>query len=245
MRSLKDWSRALAEASVILGGGFWAFYTFLWKEIWVPERAPATLVLDVSMTPTGRRRSTPPTDAQAVEMQVTVNATNSGQKTLYLLPGFWQIVGTDVQPDPRINSFSEAAKFALEPGSLDHAERYNLLRISAPVATGALFADDTIHPGEKLSRNVILRIPRIFRSATIELYLPALVREPSEGLFSGKTLVWSYQVSGDAEGVLPSFCPAAGQPDSCSLSQSGQLNRLMKAFDPRSVLFFRSRQVAL
>ena len=241
MNNLKEWMPTL----LIVSGGLWAGYTFVWKEILMPEWAPAALTLDVSMAPTGRRRTTGTTDAEAVEMQVTVNVTNESNRTLHLLPSFWQVAGTQVQRAPNDHSFADAARVALHRGSLDHAERLSLLRLSKPIATGSLLADDTIQPGEKLSRNVILRIPRTYIAATVELFLPTLIREPDGRLFNGQVLEWTYQADGNSEGVRPSLCQPTGPSASCRVIDGRELNREMKDFDRRSVLFVRSRQVPL
>jgi hypothetical protein len=223
----------------IVGAGCWAIYTFVWKEIVVPQRAPAVLVLEVAMQPVSKQR------AGLLEMELQMIATNPSDRTLYLLPNYWKLSAIQLQKQTRKQGFSSRANKALSGPSLDHVERDNLLQTGPILATSRLFADDVIQPREKITRNLIVRVPISFPVAMVELLVPALTKPPTKALLNGSSLVWSFH---EQEGIQPMLCspsPTAQPEKTCVLSNPAAIDRQLKAFDPRAFVTTQSRQVAL
>jgi hypothetical protein len=229
----------------IVGAGCWAIYTFVWKEIVVPQGAPAVLVLEVAMQPVSKQRAGGrAARAGLMEMELQMIATNPGDRTLYLLPNYWKLSAIQLQKQIRKQGFSSRANKALSGPSLDHVERDNLLQAGPILATGRLFADDFIQPQEKITRNLIVRVPVLFPVAMVELLVPALTKPPTKALLNGSSLVWNFH---GQEGIQPMLCspsPTAQPEKTCVLSNPAAIDRQLKAFDPRAFVSTQSRQVA-
>jgi hypothetical protein len=230
----------------VLGAACWAIYTFVWKEILVPSWAPAAMVLEVSLTPISQQRAGGVTaQTGRVEMELQVSATNPSGRTLYLLPNYWQLFGIQLQNQAKGQSFAASANEALGSSNMDHVERGYILQSSPTIATGRLFADDLIQPGEKITRNLIVRVPATYSAATIELLVPALTKPPTPALMKGRNLQWRFS---EQEGILPVLCspqPQEQQRQQCETVDPTKIDYQLKAFDPRALVFTKTRQVAL
>ncbi|MEA5414208.1 hypothetical protein [Synechococcus sp. BA-132 BA5] len=175
-------------------------------------------------------------------MALHITATNPSSRTLYLLPGYWQLLATLNKPDKEGASYRIRANEALIDSSIAPAERLiEPLKVRS-LATGKLFIDDTIKPGEKLERKIIVHIPSSYPTLDVDLLLPALSRPPQSRLFKGKRLVWGYATPAT---LFPRLCTGEGQNLKCANVDVTQLDAAIKAFDPRSTVFSRSIQVAL
>jgi hypothetical protein len=234
------------QTVAVLGAACWAIYTFVWKEILVPSWAPAAMALEVSLTPISQQTTgSVTTQTGRVEMELQVSATNPSSRTLYLLPNYWQLFGIQRQNQAKGQAFAASANEALSSTNGDHAERGSTLQSSPTIATGRLFADDLIQPGEKITRNLIVRVPATYSAATIELLVPALTKPPSPALMKGRTLQWRFF---EQEGILPVLCspqPQEQQGQQCKALALAEIDRQLKAFDPRALVFTKTRQVAL
>jgi hypothetical protein len=65
------------------------------------------------------------------------------------------------------------------------------------VATGRLFIDDQILPGETVSRDLSIALPKNDAPLVLQWVLPALTRKPLSDsgrprLFAGQRLEWAY-----------------------------------------------------
>ncbi len=240
---LHSWIQSIG----IVVAATWGAYTFLWKEILVPEMAPASLSLQITVGPSRRLRPTGMAKPPNLELELEITATNSSSRNLYLLPSVWQLQGIRLQQRGEDPEFAERATEVLYLlGPRDRAERHAPAEPGRTLSTGWLFLDDVIHPGEKLSRNLLLRLPAgSYQAANFDLLIPALTRPPQRKLFGGRSLRWSYdgKAAAGAE-LVPNLCPRDPTEDCISISLDA-LTREVKAFDPRSMFFKTTREMPL
>jgi hypothetical protein len=240
---LHNWIQSVG----IVVAATWGAYTFIWKEILVPEMAPASLSLQVTVSPSRRLRPSSAPGQPNLELELEITATNSSNRNLYLLPSFWQLQGVRLRQDGEDPAFAERATEVLYLlGRQDRAERFAPAEPGRTLSTGWLFLDDVIHPGEKLSRNLLLRLPaRRYQAATFDLLIPTLTQPPKQQLFGGRTLRWSYdQRPAGAIELVPNLCPRNPSQDCVPISLDALTNQV-KAFDPKSMFFKTTREVAL
>jgi hypothetical protein len=139
-------------------------------------------------------------------------------------------------------TYRDRANIALLDGSIAPAERnIEPLKINS-LAIGKLFTDETILPGEKLERKIIVQLPEGYPAIDIDLLLPVLSRAPEASLFKGKQLRWGYQ---PPDFLFPRLCSGEGENQACANVDRSQLSDAIEAFDHRSTVFTRSIQVPL
>ena len=237
--SLHEWVRTLG----IIIAASWGIYTFVWKEIYVPSQAPASISLEISLTPIAA--DGPGTGSSpSLQRELKVSATNASNRRLYLLNSFWELFPIRRQGWNRA-TFPERAK---GPFDAMPVERGAVLQPYPTEAAGKLFVDDHINPGETIHRSVIVSLPAGAYAAQVDVLVPVLTREPprGNGLLGGRVLEWGYDRS---EVIIPLLC-VDGDPNDCLRlddpeKQDLQMDRKLKAFDPNYVLNEQSVQVGL
>jgi hypothetical protein len=219
----------------------WGMYTFIWKEIVVPELAPASLSLQVTLAPTGRTRPGAAGQPANVELRLEVTAKNPSARKLHLLANPWQLSGVTVVARGDNPDFAATLNDTLAAGSTDQVQRHAALAYSPPLASGLLFPDDVIHPGETLTRNLLLYVPATYQAAAVDVLIPGLTRPPSRQLWDGESLRWGFSAD---EALTPLLCRSPAK-DPCRPVDLNTLDREMKRFDPRSVIFRADKQASL
>jgi hypothetical protein len=240
--AIHEWVKTLA----IVGAGCWAIYTFVWKEILVPNWIPAAIVMEVSLTPVSKYVGGDVASRDGLmEMELQMSATNPSARTLYLLPNYWKLSAIQLQNSVGGTDFAARVNEAFSGSSVDHVERKSLLQTRPIIAAGRLFVDDLIQPQEKITRNLIVRVPTVYSAAMIELLLPALTKPPTKALLKGRTLVWSFH---EQVGIRPMLCGAetlSQTVKNCNFSNLFTIDLQLKEFDRSSLVFTKSRQVPL
>ena len=242
--TLQEWTQTIGSITQIIGivlAAAWGVHTWIWKEVVVPNRAPASLNVELSLSPI-KRAGTAMQGEQPLPMALQITATNPSSRTLYLLPGYWQLLATRLKPDPGGVFYQERANEALSDSSIAPAERHSEPFEIRSLATGKLFSDDTIMPGETLKRQLIIHIPSSYPTLDVDLLLPVLSRPPHSRLFKGKQLRWGYA---PPTTLFPRLCSGEGEALNCTAVDVAQLDQAMRAFDPRSTVFSRSIQVTI
>ncbi|MFM9103390.1 MAG: hypothetical protein ACKOPS_19485, partial [Cyanobium sp.] len=176
-------------------------------------------------------------------LRLRVVATNPSSRTLYLLPNVWWASAMQrKQADPG-RSFETAANAVLRDPSVLQAERGEELVSAGVVATGRLFIDDQIQPGETLSRDLSIALPRGESPLVLQWLVPALTRKPTGAsgqplLFTGQRLGWGY----NEENVLlyPVLCKNSAAGENCQARDVGLIQNEIKAFDPKSIVFSKT-----
>jgi hypothetical protein len=237
--SLHEWVRTLG----IIIAASWGIYTFIWKEIYVPSQAPASISLAISLTPIAADGARGPSPA-SLQRELKVSATNASTRRLYLLSSFWELFPIRRQVLDR-STFPHRAR---GPFDAIHVERGAALQPYPTEAAGKLFVDDHINPGETIHRSVIVSLPSGAYAAQVDVLVPVLTREPPKGngLLGGRVLEWGYDKS---DVVIPLLCVEGNPSDCLRLDDPEQQDRLMdrklKAFDSNYFLNEQSVQVGL
>jgi hypothetical protein len=237
--SLHEWVRTTG----IIIAASWGVYTFVWKEMYVPSKAPASITLEISLIPMagdGGSGSSPP----SLQRELKVSATNASSRRVYLLSSFWELFPIHRQVLDR-STFPSRAK---GPFDAIHVERGAVLQPYPTEAAGKLFVDDHINPGETIHRSVIVSLPAGAYAAQVDVLVPVLTREPPKdnGLLGGRVLEWGYDKS---DVVIPLLC-VDGDPSDCLRlddpeKQDRLMDRKLKAFDSNYFLNEQSVQVGL
>jgi hypothetical protein len=142
-------------------------------------------------------------------------------------------------------SFESMANDVLRQPSVRQAERGRAEDSYEMLATGGLFIDDQILPGETLSRDLSIALPKENTAVTFQLLVLALTRNPinasgSSLLFKDKQMGWSYI----NHQVLPVMCTSSTQEDgklTCSDSVDIKaIGQEMIQFDSKASIFHKS-----
>ena len=221
----------------------WGGYTFLWKEILVPSWAPASLVIEVKPRQAGFETKPGAGGTDPSRLRLRVIATNPSTRTLYLLPSVWWATGMQRTPAGAGQSFESEANAVLREVPAVQAERGQELLSTGVVATGRLFSDDQILPGETVSRDLSIPLPRSDTLLALQWLVPALTRKPpgasgTAGLFAGRSLGWAYREK-SAE-FYPVLCKGSDQNIQCYEEADGVLEKEILRFDPRAVIFSKT-----
>lgn len=261
MRSelLHQWVQTGGILVATVWGVVWGGYTFLWKNILLPSWELAHLNVEISLTPLETR----PTSALR-ELLVTITATNPSERKLYLerLSNTWQlhgiqrlasIGGTDDQP------FSQLGNQVLRNSALDYAERDVVKKAGPLLAVGRLFDDEIIHPGETISRSILIGVADDYDAAQVQVVVPALTKKPDHTFLkgnlsergNGNSLEWELS---QEEHLIPTLCrhSAEGANDSshlrnndCEEISGEEVDRRLRRFDRLYKVFQDREQVAL
>ncbi|MFM7361108.1 MAG: hypothetical protein ACKO25_04670, partial [Cyanobium sp.] len=245
---IHEWTKTVA----VVVAALWGIYTFVWKDILVPSWAPASLVIEVTDQP---ERPKPSADvrqpAGTVSMRFQVTVTNPTQRPLYLLPNVWWASSIKRQAAAKKTTFETAANAVLSQPSVAHAERGQELVSSTVLATGRLFPDDQIQPGEKLSSDLSITLPNATSAVAFQLIVPALTRNPRptgglpSRLFGGRRMSWAY--SEQADTVYPLLCQqaaVAAKGAGCEPVETILIKQMIKTFDQGAVIFFKSNLIS-
>jgi hypothetical protein len=238
-----EWTKTVA----VVVAALWGVYTFIWKDILVPSWAPASLVIEVKSRQEGPQARPEAGAKGPARLRLRVIATNPSSRTLYLLPNvWWASVIDEIQlKEEKPISFQTRANAVLRQPSVLQAERGQELVSGGVLATGHLFIDDQIQPGETLSRDLSITLPKGNTAVFFQLAVPALTRNPistsgSSLPFKGRQLGWSYI----NHQVLPVMCRSSPQENgklTCADSVGiGAIGKEMIRFDSKALIFHKS-----
>ena len=176
-------------------------------------------------------------------LRLRVIATNPSSRTLYLLPNVWWATALQRSRAVPGRSFETEANAVLRDPSVLQAERGQALVSAGVVATGRLFIDDQILPGETLSRDLSIPLPRGDSPLALQWLVPAMTRKPlsTSGKplpFAGQRLGWAYSEAN--EGIYPVLCKASTAGVDCHAKNAELLQDEMRTFDPSSVIFSKT-----
>jgi hypothetical protein len=241
-----EWTKTVA----VVVAALWGVYTFIWKDILVPSWAPASLVIEVKTRQEGPEARPEAGGKGPARLRLRVIATNPSSRTLYLLPNvWWASVIEDKNKDKEKRampiSFESMANDVLRQPSVRQAERGRAEDSYEMLATGGLFIDNQILPGETLSRDLSITLPKGNTAVFFQLAVPALTRNPistsgSSLPFKGRQLGWSYI----NHQVLPVLCrispPDNGKLTCADSSGIGAIGKEMIQFDSKALIFHKS-----
>jgi hypothetical protein len=248
--NVHEWTKTVA----VVVAALWGVYTFVWKDILVPSWAPASLVIEVKSRQEGPAARPEAGGKGPARLRLRVIATNPSSRTLYLLPNVWwasviedknKNKNKDKEKRAMPISFESMANDVLRQPSVRQAERGRAEDSYEMLATGGLFIDNQILPGETLSRDLSIALPKENTAVTFQLLVLALTRNPinasgSSLLFKDKQMGWSYI----NHQVLPVMCSNSTHEDgklTCSDSVDIKaIGQEMIQFDSKASIFHKS-----
>lgn len=234
-----EWTKTVA----VVVAALWGMYTFIWKDILVPNWAPASLVIEVKPRQEGPEARPEAGGTGPSRLRLRVIATNPSSRTLYLLPNVWWASAIQrSQADPG-RSFETAANAVLRDPSVLQAERGQELVSTGVVATGRLFIDGQILPGETLSQDLSIALPRSDSPVALQFFVPALTRKPVSGsgkplLFAGQRLGWAYNE--ENEMLYPVLCKDSVAGKHCHAKDAQVIQKEIRSFDQGSAIFSKT-----
>jgi hypothetical protein len=234
-----EWTKSVA----VVVAALWGVYTFLWKDIMVPSWAPASLVIEVKPRQEGVETMPGAVGTGPPRLRLRVIATNPSSRTLYLLPSVWWASAMQRTETGAGRSFETEANAVLRVPTVLQAERGQELVSTGVVATGHLFIDDQILPGETVSRDLSIALPRSDTPMVLQWLLPALSRKPLSAsgtplLFAGRRLGWAY--SEKSAEIYPVLCKDLDKIIKCHGETEEGIQKEIRQFDTRSVVFHRT-----
>lgn len=234
-----EWTKTVA----VVVAALWGVYTFIWKDILVPSWAPASLVIEVKPRQEGPEARPEAGGTGPSRLRLRVIATNPSSRTLYLLPNVWWASAMQRSRADPGRSFETAANAVLRDLSVLQAERGKELISAGVVATGRLFIDDQIQPGETLSRDLSIALPRSDSPLVLQWLVPALTRKPQSAsgkplFFAGQRLGWAYSEENDV--LYPVLCKHSKTGVNCHAKNIALIQNEIKAFDLSSVVFSKT-----
>jgi hypothetical protein len=122
-------------------------------------------------------------------------------------------------------------------------ERGQELVSTGVVATGRLFIDDQILPGETVTWDLSIALPKNDAPLVLQWVLPALTRKPlsdagTSRLFAGQRLGWAY--SENNAGIYPVLCRVSDKNVNCHEETDDIIEKEIQRYDRRSVIFHRT-----
>ncbi len=153
-QNLNTWVQTIG----IILAGFWAAYTFGYKEFWLPKSVP----INISLTLQLKKIQTGSGIHPLIPIEMRISATNPSSRTTYLMPSAWIAWGVKMNSPHHGSSVSFdklAVASLLNSRTVEHVERHSLPGSFSVVAVGGLFADVVLRPGETLARTVIFHVP--------------------------------------------------------------------------------------
>src|SRR5262249_46573479 len=147
-------------------------YTFIYKEVFVPESAPINISLDLEISEVNAQ--TPSAGNQSlVPVEMSVSAKNPSTRQIALLSSGWIAYGYKVVPRPdsqKIENTSLSSK-----NGMSYLNVYSNTSARSLVAFGRLFSDDAIAPNEVLKRKLVFYVPpNTFSFITVQAIVPSV-----------------------------------------------------------------------
>lgn len=154
-RTLGEKLNTWVQTIGIIAAGIWAAYTFVYLQYLLPKSTPINVTLNLQLkkigTGSGKRPLVP------IEMKIT--AINPSPRTVYLLASAWVVSGYKlISPQDRKSPLKDVAQH-LNSGDEEYVERHSSFGSPSVVTVGSLFGDDSLQPGETVSRTVIFYVP--------------------------------------------------------------------------------------
>lgn len=168
----EEWLTRLHIAA-ILGAAVWAGWTFYFKDIFIPQSAPVNISLDLALKKVGPGTSQSNSSLVAIEMRIS--ATNPSTREVWLLPSIWTVHGIKIK---HVIPLSNSDISKVVDGFKRESQVMRLGQHFAEdsrelVAFGQLFVDETLRPGEKITRVLLFYVPKDrFDEVRAEAFIP-------------------------------------------------------------------------
>jgi hypothetical protein len=181
MKSQQSFGRVINTWMQVIGifaAATWGVYTFVHKEILIPRSAPVNITMDLQLKEAGTRSqngSYTMDDLIAVEM--VVSAENPSSREVYLLPSAWAAYGYRVAVANEYSIPENGAIIASDTSRNSYLEIHSERASGSMVATGGLFSDEFLKPGERIERTIMFHVPTDgYDLLEVETHMPTAAR---------------------------------------------------------------------
>ena len=158
----------------IIIAGVWAVYTFVYKEIIIPETSPINVSVNLSIKEAGTA-SDNPTGSALSAVEVALTASNPSARTVYILGGAFAIFGQHVTSPKASDKFVDDVRSDLSESNGYYAEKYAVASAAEFLAGGQPIEDFALRPGESARRSVIIHFPRkAYDQMLVRVYIPTV-----------------------------------------------------------------------
>ena len=166
-QAFQSWATTLG----IIIAGVWAVYTFIYKEIIIPETSPINVSVNLSIKEAGTASDNPTgPDLSAVEVALT--ATNPSARTVYILGGAFGIFGQRITSPEESDKFIDAVRADISTSGGYYAEKYAKASAAELLAGGQPIEDFALRPGETARRSLIIHFPRkTYDQMEVQVYI--------------------------------------------------------------------------
>jgi hypothetical protein len=179
--SIQKWARAVllpVAASVwTVIGAFWGYYTWYYKEIWLPSTAPINVTTNVTVKEAGfKGGAESDTKGELEAIEVAVTATNPGTRPVYFLSNYMSVLGKRVNT----RDADEAWIAAVNGASANRQQVYNdrgrhYEKVTTRVGWANIFpASYLLHPNESVSNTTLFYVPKgLYDTVEVDVHLPS------------------------------------------------------------------------
>ncbi len=174
-RSFGQEINAWVQTVGILFAAAWGGYTFIYKEVWLPNSAPVNISVDLQLKKVGQMgpHGAPVSDVsdkpnglageidkkkQLIGVEMRISAVNPSPRDVYLLPSAWSAWGIVDRASSDDLPIEDVAK-SLNAGYMQYSLKHAVPAEASLVAVGALFKDTVLRPNEKVGRTEIFYVP--------------------------------------------------------------------------------------
>jgi hypothetical protein len=164
------------ETIGIIAAGLFGYYQFIYKEVRVPRSAPVNVTLEVALERLTPLRVGDSVGGQLlIPIQIKVVARNPSTREVALLPSMVVVYGDSLSvQDVSFTSRTAASSFDSISGAIH--ERYVTRVGREAVAFGNPLVDDSIKPGETLSRTFITYVtPNRYHRVEAVVAIPSAI----------------------------------------------------------------------
>lgn len=185
VRSLEQKLNTWVQIIAIVIATIWGIYTFIYKEITMPQSVPVNVSLNLELRKVVSVNELSPQDRSLVPIQVYVSATNPSSRAVDLLPSAWMALAYKIG-DPRDAELTpQQMSDAVQSGqivSLDYGVKEVIV-----VAGGNLITDIGLKPNETVRRSFLIYVP-------VEKYdqIEVIAVMPTAKRGSGLTAEWNF-----------------------------------------------------
>lgn len=187
-----------AQSIGIIVAAIWGAYTFIYKEIKLPEESPTNISVNLQL----KKASTGKPKTSLIPVEIHVSATNPSSRTIYLLSNYWIAWGYRTEPIANMDTMDSGAFSGRMDATINAQNGQNFERhsVSSPrsiIAGGSLFSDDSLNPNETITRTIMFYAPRDKYDSVL-----AQVNMPSFEAQKGLEMQWKVKADGSVQGTL-------------------------------------------
>ena len=169
---LEDRINTWVQIAGIVIAAVWAAYTFVYKEIWVPAAVPVNTTLGLEIRPADSQSAA--RHKGMIPLTIVASATNPSTRTIEFFRSVFVVYGYRNQKKEAFKFDVGNAQKATNADTLQMESLFSEKQDVSLVATGRLFEDAGLKPGEKITRTQVLFIPPdAFDVVEVIAYVPS------------------------------------------------------------------------